>query len=146
MHFNIILASISCVPTPYFFSGFLIKILYAFRISSILLNSTLVDYITPVISGGEYKLWSSSLCNSRHSSVTSFLLGPNTPLGALFLNTVSQFDTQTEQQAEYVSLCVLRQQTAPSEQFGAVVATLRRASLPKEIAEFHFQPSSLVSC
>jgi hypothetical protein len=44
-----------------------------------------------LISGiwGEYKLWSSSLCNFLHSPVTSPLLGPNILLRTLFSNTLS---------------------------------------------------------
>ena len=41
------------------------------------------------ILGEEYKLFSSSLCNLLHSSVTSSLLGPNILLNTLFSNTLS---------------------------------------------------------
>jgi hypothetical protein len=42
-----------------------------------------------MISGDEYKLLSSSLCNFLHSPVTSSLLGPNILLRTLFSNTLS---------------------------------------------------------
>ena len=49
----------------------------------------LLDFITCTILGEEYKLFSSSLCNLLHSSVTSSLLGPNILLITMFSNTLS---------------------------------------------------------
>src|SRR5215510_9554704 len=41
------------------------------------------------ITFGEYRSFSSSLCNFLHSPVTSSLLGPNALLNTLFPNTLS---------------------------------------------------------
>jgi hypothetical protein len=45
----------------------------------------------PVIFGEEYILWSSSLRNFLHPSVTSSIFDPNIPVRALFLNNSEQF-------------------------------------------------------
>ena len=49
----------------------------------------LLDFITRIILGEEYKSFSSSLCNLLHSPVTSSLLGPNILLNTMFWNTLS---------------------------------------------------------
>ena len=49
----------------------------------------LLDFINRTILGGEYKSFSSLLCNLLHSSVISSLLGPNILLNTMFSNTLS---------------------------------------------------------
>ena len=49
----------------------------------------LLDFITRTLLGEEYRLFSSSLCNLLHSTVTSSLLGPNILLSTMFSNTLS---------------------------------------------------------
>ena len=48
------------------------------------------DFITRTILGEQYRSFSSSLCSSLRSPVTSSLLGPNILLSALFSNTLSR--------------------------------------------------------
>ena len=49
----------------------------------------LLDLITRIISGEEYRSLIYSLCSFLHSPVTSFLLGSNIFLSTLFSNTLS---------------------------------------------------------
>ena len=48
----------------------------------------LLDFITRIILGEEYRSLSSSLCSFLHSTVTSSLLGSNILLNTLFLKTL----------------------------------------------------------
>ena len=49
----------------------------------------LLNFITKIILGEEYRSLSSSLCSFLNSSVTSSLLGPHTLLSTLFSKTLS---------------------------------------------------------
>jgi hypothetical protein len=49
----------------------------------------LLNFITRIILGDEYRVLSSSLCSLLHSPVTSSLLRPNILLSTLFSNTLS---------------------------------------------------------
>ena len=49
----------------------------------------LVDFITRIVLGEQYRSLSSSLCSSLHSFVTSSLVGPIVLLNVLFSNTLS---------------------------------------------------------
>jgi len=57
--------------------------------ATFLAHLSVLDLITRTILCEEYRSLSSSLCNFLHSPVTSFLLGPNILLNALFSNTLS---------------------------------------------------------
>jgi hypothetical protein len=69
----------------------------------------LLDFITRMIMGKEYRQFSSSLCNFLNSPVTSSLLGPNILLSTLSQtpsayvppsNSATKFHTHTERRAK----------------------------------------------
>ena len=74
-------------------SGFPNKILQASLLSPIratyIAHFILVNLITRIVIGKEYRSFRSSLCNFLHSTVTPSLLGPNILLNTLFSNTLS---------------------------------------------------------
>ena len=81
------------LPSGLLPSGFPTKTLYTLLPSPIRatcpVHFILLDFITRTMLGGEYRLFSSSLCNFLYSPVTSSLLGPNILLSTLFSNTLS---------------------------------------------------------
>ena len=99
-----------CLPSDLLFSGFPTKTLYTRLLSSISATcDILLDLITWVVLGEEYRSLSSSLCSFLYSPVTLPLLGPNIILSTLFWNTLSlrfslsgvtNFRTHTKQQAK----------------------------------------------
>ena len=92
--FILILYSHLClgIPSGLFHSGFPTKILYApflFPIRATCpVHFNVLDLVTQIIFGEQYRSVSSSLCNFLHSPVTPSLLGPNILLSTLFSNTL----------------------------------------------------------
>jgi hypothetical protein len=76
-----------CLSSGLLFSGYPIKILYAFLISHMhctrATNFILLHLPTVITSHEEHRLWSSSLCNFLHPPFTSFHLAPNNSLRTL---------------------------------------------------------------
>jgi hypothetical protein len=95
IYFNIVLPSIRGFQIGLFHWSFLIKTLYATRLSPI--RSTCLAHLILLYSiirrtlGEEYRSLSSSLCSLLHSPVTSSLLDPNILLSTLFSNTYLTF-------------------------------------------------------
>jgi len=91
----LILSSHLCLglPSSLFPSGFPTKFLYTSLLSPIRATCSahliLLNFITRIILGEEYRTLSSSSCSFLHSPFTSSLLDPNILLNTLFSNTLS---------------------------------------------------------
>jgi len=81
------------LPSGLFPSGFPTKTLYMTLLSPICATCPthliLLDCITRTILGEQYRSFSTSLCSFLHYPVTSFLLGSNILLSAVFSDTFS---------------------------------------------------------
>ena len=81
------------LPSCLFPSGFHTKTLYVPLLSPLRATCPaqliLLDLITRIIFGEEYRLFSSSVCSFLHYHVTSSLLAPNILLSTPFSNTLS---------------------------------------------------------
>ena len=60
---------------------------------NLMLHPTLLDLITQIISGEQYRSLRSSLCSLLYSPVIMFLLGPNSLLSTLFSNPFSLYSS-----------------------------------------------------
>ena len=73
----------------------------------------LLHFITRKVLGGEYKSFSSSLCNLLRFPITSSLLGPNILLNTVFSNTLSFLSSHNfKNQVSQVTLFIILHQTA----------------------------------
>ena len=96
------------LPSGLLSSGFATTSLYAPLLYSIQATCpaylSLLDMITRIIFGEEYRAQSSLLCSLLHSPVTSSLLGPSILLSTLNLRSSSmratKFHTHTKQQVQ----------------------------------------------